>query len=152
MEEPATVLHHIGVQTVDLGNCLGWYEEFLGARVVWSTDRFSELTRRRLPGVVRLTEVAVAGVRLHLFERAGAAGPVVDSPQFQHVCLVAGSLDELAGWRQRWWDVFASGRFRFYRPEPPSEIVTDVRGVACFYCFDVDGLELEFSYFPDGVW
>jgi catechol 2,3-dioxygenase-like lactoylglutathione lyase family enzyme len=148
MDDRATRLHHIGVQTTDLDNCMAWYQEFLGAQVRWSTNRFSDLTHRRLPGITRLVEVAVAEGRLHLFQRASAAGPSPDVPHFQHICLATGSRAELTGWRQRWIEVYESGRYAFCRPEPPTEIVTDERGCSSFYCLDVNGLELEFAYLP----
>lgn len=151
MGDRAVGLHHIGVQTTDLDNCLAWYQEFLGAQVRWSTDQFSELTRRRLPGVSRLVEVAVAGTRLHLFQRGDETSPAPEVPQFQHVCLATGSPAELATWRQRWIEVFESGRYSFRRPEPPTEVITDERGCSSFYCLDVDGLELELTYLPGGA-
>lgn len=146
-------VHHIAIQTRDLENCQAWYRDYFGCEVSWSLGAFSELTRRRLPGIRQLVELVVGDVRLHLFERAASraheAGANVT--QFQHVCVSVGSRGELARWRDRWLELFASGRYRFARPEPPSEIVVDDAGVASFYALDVDGLELELTYDPGGA-
>lgn len=148
---PAPNLHHIGVQTPDLANSLAWYREFLGCEPTWTAETFSELTRRRLPGVVRLTEVVVGDFRLHLFERAAGDGDRDDLARFQHLCVAVATAAELRDRRDRWFELFASGRYRFAEPEPPTEIVVDDRGVQSFYCLDVDGLEFEFTFLPDGV-
>lgn len=156
-------LHHIGVQTDDLRNCVSWYEDFFSCRVQWSTDMFSPLTHSRLPGITRLTEVAVDGTRFHLFERPvtgsrSAAGPGSGGGDsggsdggFQHVCLAAGSVAELTTWRDRWIELYNSGRYAFARRDLPTEIVTDAQGTASFYCFDVNGLEFEFTYLTAGA-
>jgi len=146
-------LHHIAVQTSDLTNCSAWYRDFLGCAPTWSTDRFSELTTRRLPGVGRITEMYANGLRFHLFERAGGAhpGPADNRVQFQHVCLEVGSAAELRAWRARWLELAASGRYAFARPDPATEIVVDDDGVESFYCLDVNGLEFEFTYAPGGA-
>lgn len=147
-------IHHIGVQTADLDNCVSWYQEFFGCRVRWSTDRFSPLTRSRLPGISRLTEVAIPGTRFHLFERQDGDERAHEPPggpaQFQHVCLATGSAPELGTWRRRWIDLFESGRYTFRRQEYPTELVTDEQGNASFYCFDVNGLEFELTHLSAG--
>jgi catechol 2,3-dioxygenase-like lactoylglutathione lyase family enzyme len=146
-------LHHIGIQTRDLANSLAWYQDFFGCRPTWTAETFSELTHRRLPGVVRLTEVVVGDLRLHLFERAGLDryGDEDRYAQFQHLCVAVASEAELRRRRDRWSELFRSGRYRFADSEPPTEIVVDERGVQSFYCVDVDGLEFEFTYLPKGV-
>jgi catechol 2,3-dioxygenase-like lactoylglutathione lyase family enzyme len=142
-------LHHVGVQTYDLADSLAWYGDFFGAEPTWTLETFSELTRSRLPGMRRLTEVVVGDFRLHLFERTGAKLPQdADPVQFQHLCFAVGSPDELRDRRARWIELFESGRHRFARPDPPTEIVVDDQGVQSFYCYDVNGLEFEFSYLP----
>lgn len=142
-------IHHIGVQTANLDNCIAWYQDFFGCRVQWSTGEFSPLTRNRLPGISRLTEVAVDGTRFHLFERQDCNEQASEEPNgrshFQHVCLAIGSTSELMTWRQRWIDLFESGRYAFCRQEYPTEVVTDVQGHASFYCLDVNGLEFELT-------
>lgn len=148
---PAPKLHHLALQTADLANSLAWYRDFLGCRETWSLERFSAETRRRLPGIRRLTEVVAGELRLHLFERDGLAGsPVAGGPELQHLCLSTASPEELRRWRRRWLDLFASGRYRFARPDPPTEVDTDDQGVQSFYALDVNGLELEFTYVPGG--
>lgn len=147
-------IHHIGVQTADLDNCISWYQDFFGCRVQWSTDSFSPLTRSRLPGISRLTEVAIAGTRFHLFERQGFEEQAQEQPDggthVQHVCLAAGSAPELLTWRRRWIELFESGRYTFRRQEYPTELVTDAQGNKSFYCFDVNGLEFELTHLSAG--
>jgi len=141
--------HHIGIQTNDLDNCVSWYEDFLGCRRVWSLDTFSELTRRRLPGIRALTEVALGDVRIHLFERRGRVpDPTESVVQFQHFCLGVSEPEALEKLRQRWIELHESGRYTFTVPEPPTDVVTDDDGVQSFYAYDVNGLEFEFTYLP----
>jgi catechol 2,3-dioxygenase-like lactoylglutathione lyase family enzyme len=148
--------HHIGVQTTDLDNCLSWYQDFFGARPVWTLTRFSELTLKRLPGIARLSEMVLGNMRLHLFERAAEGTgqhnpwPYHSDTQFQHLCLQVASSEELARWRQRWRPLYDSGRYVFALPEQPTEIIRDSDRVESFYCLDVNGLEYEFTYIPDG--
>jgi hypothetical protein len=147
---PVPRFHHIGVQTADLGNSLSWYQDFFGCGQSWSLDTFSELTHSRLPGIVRLVEMVVGDIRIHLFERPGrAAVPLGDSAiQFQHVCLAANSGDELVGWREHWLTLFASGKYTFAFAEEATGIVIDDDGIESFYAYDVNGLEFEFTYVP----
>jgi hypothetical protein len=139
------------VQTADLDNSVAWYSAFFGGSVRWELDRFSDLTRARLPGIVRLVEVGVGDLRFHLFSRPGAdlaAAP--EALQFQHVCVrveARGMLDTL---RERWCRLRASGTYAFTVDEAPTDIVVDGDGVASFYARDVNGLEFEFTHLPDG--
>jgi catechol 2,3-dioxygenase-like lactoylglutathione lyase family enzyme len=143
-------LHHVGVQAYDLAGSLAWYREFFGGEPNWTLETFSELTRSRLPGIRRLTELVLGDFRIHLFERAGATlSQDADPVQFQHLCFAVGSPGELRDRRAHWIELFASGRHRFARPDPPTEIVVDDHGVQSFYCYDVNGLEFEFSYLPE---
>ena len=64
------------------------------------------------------------------------------------MCLVVNSAEELRAWRSHWIAVHESGRYGFTRDEPPTPIVTDADGTLSFYCFDVNGLEFEFTYTP----
>ncbi|MFE7649270.1 VOC family protein [Streptomyces phaeoluteigriseus] len=146
-------MHHLGIQTGDLDNCLAWYEDFFGCAETWTLTTFSDLTLSRLPGITRLTEVSVADVRFHLFERTGHE-PVLpggSKAQFQHVCLAAGSPEELRAWRDRWLDLYRSGRYHFATDEQPTDIVVDADGVHSCYLFDPNGLEFEFTYVPGGA-
>lgn len=149
---PRGEFHHVGLQVTDLANSLSWYRDFFGARENWSTSEFSPLTRSRLPGVTRLTEVAINGFLLHLFERAdgGEADPCRNEAQFQHVCLAVSSPGELRAWRRRWLELFESGQYTFAYTDYPSEIIRDANGAESFYCFDVNGLEFEITHIPDG--
>jgi catechol 2,3-dioxygenase-like lactoylglutathione lyase family enzyme len=148
---PQTRFHHVGIQTNDLDNCVSWYEDFLGCRRVWSLDRFSQLTRSRLPGIRTLTELALGDVRLHLFERRGRIpDPTESTIQFQHFCLCVNEPGALRELRRRWIELYESGRYLFTVHEPPTDVVTDDDGVQSFYAFDVNGLEFEFTYVPPG--
>jgi catechol 2,3-dioxygenase-like lactoylglutathione lyase family enzyme len=142
--------HHIAIQTNDLDNSVSWYEAFLGGRQAWSLDEFSELTRSRLPGLRRLTELVVGNVRLHIMERDGqpAHRPSDSLVQYQHLCMAIATSEELAALRQRWIDLHRSGRHTFALDEPPTDIVIDDDGVESFYAMDPNGLELEFTYVP----
>jgi|GEM_PF-2383687 len=146
----APAFHHIGIQTNDLCNATAWYEAFLGCRGSWSLTTFSDLTRSRLPGIRELREVVVGDVRIHLFERAGrpAGSPDESVTGFQHLCLSAGSPRDLVELRQHWITLYQSGKYSFALTDQPTEIVTDSDGVQSFYTYDVNGLELEFTYVP----
>jgi catechol 2,3-dioxygenase-like lactoylglutathione lyase family enzyme len=143
-------LHHVAVQTSDLANCVDWYVDFFGGRATWSTEDFSDLTRGRLTDICEMTEVAVGGMQFHLFERDGAdeGQPHANRAQFQHVCLEAGSAAELREWRERWLALHDSGKYRFSRPDGPTDVVVDDQGTESFYFFDVNGLEFELTYLP----
>jgi len=143
-------LHHIAIQTRDLENSKAWYGDFFGCHVSWSLSSFSPLTLSRLPGIVSLVEMAVGDIRFHLFERNGDCVPhsAANGIQFQHICIAVDSHSELASWRQRWLDLFASGRYVFALRDAPTEIVVDADGVESFYAFDVDGLEFEVTFVP----
>lgn len=145
-------MHHIGIQTDDLDNCTAWYRDVLGARPTWTLEEFSDLTLSRLPGMERLTELTVGDLRFHLFARDGAARqlPGGNVAQFQHVCLATDSAEELRDWRARWLERQGSGAYRFARPDPPTDVVTDADGVQSFYAYDVNGLEFEFTFTPEG--
>lgn len=144
------MFHHIGIQTSDLKNATAWYQDFLGCRTSWSLTTFSELTRSRLPGIRELHEVVVGDVRIHLFERPGrpANAPADSLVQFQHVCLSAGSPEDLKELRDRWIRLYGSGKYSFALPDQPTDIVVDADGVQSFYTYDVNGLEFEFTYVP----
>jgi catechol 2,3-dioxygenase-like lactoylglutathione lyase family enzyme len=149
---PPPGFHHVGIQTSDLENCVRWYEDFLGCERAWTLDRFSELTRSRLPGIRELTEMVVGDVRIHLFERPGrACDPAQSVIQFQHFCFRVGAPEELIALRRRWTDLFESGRYTFALDERATDIVTDDDGVQSFYAYDVNGLEYEFTYMPSGM-
>jgi catechol 2,3-dioxygenase-like lactoylglutathione lyase family enzyme len=144
--------HHVGIQTNDLDNSVRWYEDFFGCERAWTLDRFSELTRRRLPGIRALTEMAVGDVRIHLFERPGRAyDPAETATQFQHFCLCVDTAEELITLRRRWIELYESGRYRFALDEQPTDIVIDSDGVQSFYVYDVNGLEFEFTFLPSGM-
>ncbi|MBM0230760.1 VOC family protein [Micromonospora sp. STR1_7] len=147
-----TAHHHIGIQTADLDNCVAWYRDYFGARETWTLDTFSELTLSRLPGITRLTEVLAGGTRFHLFERSGQDQrlPGGNTVQFQHTCLAADSPEQLRRWRERWVELYESGNYSFARADQPTDIVIDADGVQSFYTYDVNGLEFEFTYVPDG--
>jgi catechol 2,3-dioxygenase-like lactoylglutathione lyase family enzyme len=146
----APMFHHIGIQTNDLKNATAWYEAFLGCRSSWSLTDFSALTRSRLPGIKELHEVVVGNTRIHLFERAGRPAPQPGESvvQFQHLCLAADSPADLVALRNRWIELYGSGRYTFALSDQPTDIVIDAAGVQSFYTYDVNGLEFEFTYDP----
>jgi catechol 2,3-dioxygenase-like lactoylglutathione lyase family enzyme len=146
-------IDHVGVQTADFENCLNWYVEFFGAEKKWELDRFSDLTLSRLPGIGRLVEVAVGDLRFHLFDRSGhnRQVPQDESYQFQHVCLRVDAPEDLEAVRDRWIELYDSGRFAFARQDPPTDVVVDDDGVLSLYLFDVNGLEYEFTHVPEGL-
>jgi catechol 2,3-dioxygenase-like lactoylglutathione lyase family enzyme len=149
---PKPKFHHVGIQTNDLDNSVRWYEDFLGCEKAWTLDRFSELTRSRLPGIRALTELVFGNVRIHLFERPGrTSDPAESATQFQHFCFCTSAPDELVTLRRRWSDLYESGRYTFARDEQPTDIVIDADGVQSFYAYDVNGLEFEFTYVPSGM-
>ncbi len=150
---PHTFLHHIAVQTTDLDNCTTWYRDFLGCRRTWATDRFSDLTVSRLPGIVRMAELARGDTRFHLFERAasgeGRRPPARDAvPARLHGRRLPGRTAPLAR------PLVGTGPFRsryeFSLPDPPTDIVMDDDGVESFYCLDVNGLEFRVHPRPGG--
>lgn len=143
--------HHVGIQTTDLENSLAWYRDFFECTPTWTLDRFSELTHRRLPGIERLTELALGDTRIHLFQRPGlpALDPSASIAQFQHVCLMVDSPERLVELRNRWIALFESKNYFFAFPDQPTAIVEDDDGVQSFYAYDVNGLEFEFTYIPE---
>jgi catechol 2,3-dioxygenase-like lactoylglutathione lyase family enzyme len=144
--------HHVGIQTNDLDNSVRWYTDFHGAEPVWTLKEFSELTRRRLPGIRELTEMSLGRVRVHLFERAGRPfDPAESAVGFQHFCFDVGAPQDLDAIRRRWIELYRSGRYTFALDKQPSEIVTDDDGVQSFYAYDVNGLEFEFTYVPSAA-
>jgi catechol 2,3-dioxygenase-like lactoylglutathione lyase family enzyme len=147
---PPPTFHHLGIQTADLDNAARWYQDFLGCRCAWSLTTFSELTTSRLPGITELREFVVGDVRIHLFQRPGAPAPAPEhsSTQFQHVCLAADSPRQLAELRERWLELYRSGRYHYALDVQPTEIVVDADGVQSVYVYDVNGLEFEFTYVP----
>jgi catechol 2,3-dioxygenase-like lactoylglutathione lyase family enzyme len=146
-------LHHVAIQTPDLDNTVSWYGAFLGCRQAWSLSEFSQLTHSRLPGIRRLTELVIGNERLHLMERAGrpATSPRDSIVQFHHLCLAVGAPEDLVALRQRWLELFHSGRYEFALTDLPTEVVVDSDGVQSFYAYDCNGLEWEFTYVPPGV-
>lgn len=146
---PGPRFHHVGIQTNDIDNSVRWYQAFLGCTPVWTLERFSELTTSRLPGIRALTELVVGDVRLHLFERAGReAAPAESAVAFQHICLGVADPADLHRMRSRWIELHDSDRYAFALAEQPTEIVVDADGVQSFYTYDVNGLELEFTFVP----
>ncbi|MFF4032646.1 VOC family protein [Streptomyces sviceus] len=153
MNQPTKArLHHLGVQTSDIDNSLKWYIDFFRATEKWELDQFSELTLSRLPGIRRLVEVAVGELRFHLFDCADHNGRVPDESayQFQHACIEVSTPEEIAEIRGHWIDLYRSGRYSFARADGPTDIVVDSDGVMSLYIYDVNGLEYEFTYVPEG--
>src|SRR3982750_3443781 len=126
MEVTQPQFHHVGIQTNDLPNSVRWYRDFLGCEQAWTLDRFSELTRSRLPGIRVLSEMVVGDVRVHLFERPGRCLDPADSAvQFQHVCYSVAAAEDLVALRRRWIELYESGRYTFAVDGQPTGIVVD---------------------------
>jgi len=149
---PALSFDHVAIQTADLDASIEWYRECMECELVWRLDAFSDVTRRRLPGIVELVELSAGNVRLHLFTRGVeySASPSLDTNQFQHVCLCTPTSASLQALRARWLKCAESGLYRFARAEPPTEILVDSDGHEYFYAFDINGIEYEFTYYPGG--
>ena len=145
------LVHHIGVQTADIDATLEWYAQFFeGGKKNWTLDRFSKLTLSRLPGISRLVEFQIDGVRFHFYDREGIdQDPRVPGPEFQHCGLAVASADELTRYRERWFELARSGRFTAPHWSDPSEVVFDEDGVGSLYVEDINGLEIELTYIPD---
>lgn len=149
-------LHHVGIQTAsaNFDSTLQWYAQlFERGSVNWTLDCFSNLTQSRLPGISRLVEFQIDGLRLHIFDRDDGVDRPLGArwPQFQHVGIAVSSADELHRYRDRWIELSRSGQFSSSRWSAPSEVVFDVEGVGSLYVQDVNGLEIEFTYVPDGM-
>lgn len=147
----APKFNHVAIQTDDVEATIRWYEEFLGATVEWSLETFSPLTHARLPGIRKLVEIKVGDVRFHVFDRADHThgGPAPLDFQFQHVGLAVDRPEQLVELRERWFRARESTNVRWNRDVPPTEIVTDADGMQSLYVLDPNGLEIEFSYFPE---
>lgn len=143
--------NHVAIQTDDVDGTARWYEQFLGATVEWSLESFSPLTSARLPGIRKLVELKAGDVRFHVFDRAGHShhGPAPLDFQYQHVGLAVERPEQLVELRERWLRVRRSADVRWSRNEQPTDIVTDADGMQSLYVLDPNGLELEFSYFPE---
>src|SRR5438094_6564350 len=110
------------------------------------------MSRSGLPGIGWRIDLVVGRRPLQLFERrCRRAGPTESTIQFQHVCLSVDDPDELTRLRSRWIELYQSGRYVFTVHQPPTGVVTDDNGVQSFYAFDVNGLELEFTFMPTGT-
>ena len=147
------VFHHLAVQTADFGCTVAWYQEFFGCTLSWTLKEFSELTKSRLPGINELAELTVGSTRFHIFTRKAGLDrpPPRDTLQYQHVCMSVDSPDELLTWRQRWLDIYGSGRYAFTIDSSATEVDIDAAGVQSFYCYDPNGLEYEFTHDPAGA-
>ncbi|MFC3989254.1 VOC family protein [Actinoplanes siamensis] len=145
-------LHHVAVQTSDIDSAIAWYTDFFGCVARWSMESgFSPQSCERLPGLARVVEMASGDMRFHLFTRGPGHDPAdLDSNQFQHVCIRVDSPEELSRWRDKYMELYNSGRYVFRRPEPAGEIDIDADGMQSFYAYDVNGLEIEMSYMPGG--
>lgn len=95
--------------------------------------------------------MVLGDVRCHLFDRPGRMSePVESAVQFQHFCFSASAAEDLVGLRRRWIELHESRRYTFAIDEQPTDIVLD-DGVQSFYTYDVNGLEFEFTFVPDGL-
>jgi hypothetical protein len=133
-----------------MDNCVGWYREFFELEQSWEINRFSELTRSRLPRMTRLTELTAENLRFHIFD--GASDQDIprsaSCPYVQHICLQVSGARDLEAVRDRWIKLYSSGRFTFSRTDLPTAIVEDADGSASLYLYDVNGLEFEFTWRP----
>lgn len=149
----APKFNHVAIQTDDVDSTIMWYREFIGATVEWSLDRFSPLTRERLPGIRKLVEIKVGDVRFHVFDREqhDRTGPGTLNYQFQHVGILVDGPEQLVELRERYIAVRERTDLTWHRDEAPSDIVTDDDGMQSLYVLDPNGLELEFIHLPGGA-
>ncbi|MFG2884435.1 VOC family protein [Streptomyces sp. NPDC048297] len=149
---PVAAIHHVALVTHDAQNLSAWYRDLLGFEHRWTLTAFSELTRRRLPGIQKIEELRLGDFRIHLLEvpSAGPSTPVVHTANYQHLCLVLRSPEELRELRDRWEEKSRGGRYSFRTDPDLTDIVVDSDGVHSFYAFDPDGLEWEFTCIPAG--
>jgi catechol 2,3-dioxygenase-like lactoylglutathione lyase family enzyme len=150
----ALSIDHVAVETPDLESSIKWYIDFFGGRLTWRLKTFSPQSTQRLPELAEVVEISCETVRFHLFTRASDyAPPTRTQPavQFQHVCLSVSSPTFLCAWREKWFEVYNSGRYSYARVDPATEVDIDPDGNQSFYCHDINGLEFEFAYSPGGT-
>jgi len=145
-------VHHIAIESNCLDECVSWYREFLGCELIWTLDTFSEVTTRRLPGIARLVEIGAGDLRLHVFERLRGSAPETTSTTgaVQHVCVAVSSPEELALRHDLWLRLFPRYRAAFATADPPTDVLVDADGSQSFYAYDINGVELELCYDPEG--
>jgi catechol 2,3-dioxygenase-like lactoylglutathione lyase family enzyme len=150
MPSAALEIDHLAVQTANMDACVRWYKEFFGCTESWTMEEFAPLSHKRLPGLLRVTELATPSLKFHIFTRRhGQHEPsVAEANQFQHVCVRVDSPAQLRRWRDRWFALLPAYRGLFAVAEPASEIDIDARGVHSFYARDINGLEYEFTCLP----
>ncbi|GAB3930580.1 hypothetical protein GCM10029976_032790 [Kribbella albertanoniae] len=143
-------LHHVAIQTHRLDDTVAWYVAFLGGEQTWTLTEFSDLTRERLPGISRLTEVRIGNQHLHLFERTDLdpRDPAARVEGVQHLCFQVRDAEHLETLRVRWLELADADRFAGRTANPPTAIVEDSDGIRCFYADDPDGTELELVWIP----
>jgi len=146
-------IDHIAIQASNLAQSESWYCDLFGLERRWELTSFADRTKKRLPGIQRLVELAAGDIRLHIFDRSRDETPwSLDerAPQFQHIAVAFASIDELHEVRKRWVELYSSGRYTFALDEQPTAVSSDGDGVSSFYAFDLDGLEIEFVHVADG--
>ena len=142
----ALAFHHVAAVTRDADVSSAWYQHTFALRPIWTLRSFSPLTKARLPGLTRIDELAVPGLRIHLMEVPGTsvAPDLASFALFQHTCVAVDSRDELRALQERAATAKGSAA-------APTEIVVDNDGVESFYAKDPDALEWEVTWVPAGV-
>ncbi|WP_421336867.1 VOC family protein [Aeromonas veronii] len=138
-------IDHVGIQLKNLEGAIDWYKYIFNCQVEWELSSFSELTRSRLPGIVKLVELSADSVKLHLFEREVNDGGN-SSSQFQHVAIELASKHCIESIRER---VKSCGVDNSYKSL--SEIVVDNGGVASCYFQDPEGNEFELVSYENKI-
>lgn len=140
---------HIAIQTDDFENTVTWYKEFFLCEQKWTLTKFSELTLKRLPSITKLVELQTGNFRFHIFDVKNDNKSVPnDALQYQHFCVQVPKIGQLEELRNRWLNLYESGLYTFKKDDPLTDIVTDKDGISVFYCYDVNGLEIEIMYTP----
>jgi catechol 2,3-dioxygenase-like lactoylglutathione lyase family enzyme len=134
---------HVGIQVCKLDECIPWYKAVFNAKEVWTLREFSELTLRRLPGIIALTEIQSNEIKLHLFERGKLISSDDRITKFQHVAINVERKGRLYDLQQ----LAFSTNERLGLSSEVSEIVWDKNGVGSLYLADPDGNEFEITHY-----
>ncbi len=144
------VLDHIAIQTDDYDNTVSWYKEFFSCREAWDRtwEQLPAGIQKRMPLCTRLVELKVDEVRFHVFDiKEGYALPSERALQYQHFGIVVDTVERLHDLREKWIQLYDSGRFRFKTTDQPTDFIPSPGDMQCFYARDPNGLEFEVIHF-----
>lgn len=143
--------HHVALPCRDLPTTISWYHDLLGCEPAWETSEFAVSTRQRIPGITRMAELRLAGLRLHIYETRQPDPPAAG----QHFCLAVPDAEALSAVRQR-AALLAGAPLRISAPPDAArggwpEVVIDADGVRSIYLTDPDANEFEVTFIPPEV-